>query len=204
MRNRPYQRRRRLPVVAIVTVLAIATVAIWVSVITGKNGATGGQACPAPAAGPAPGQVLAKGALDGVAPVPAADVHLHVLNAGGQRGQANLVGAELGDLGFAQASAPSNDPFFPAGDMRCKSQIRFGPAGKGAASTVSVVLPCAELVRDARADDTVDVAVGTAFGDLNPPKSARDVLDQLTTPPTGDTSTAVDPTTLTDARNATC
>ena len=52
--------------------------------------------------------------------------------------------------------------------MVCIGQLRFGPAGQGAASTVALVVPCTELVRDERGDDTVDVAVGTAFRDVNP------------------------------------
>ena len=102
-----------------------------------------------------------------------------MLNAGGQRGQANLVAAQFSDFGFAQAGAPANDKFFPDGDMTCTGQVRFGQAGQGAASTVALLVPCAELVRDGRTDDTVDVAVGTAFGDINPDRAVRDALDQL-------------------------
>jgi hypothetical protein len=177
-RSRPYQRRRRGPVLVVVAVLAV------------------------------------------VAPVPPATVRVKALNAGGQRGQANLVAAQLGDLGFAEAAPPDNDPFFPDGDMECIGQLRFGPAGEAAASTVALVLPCAELVRDARADDTVDVSVGTAFGDLNPIRAVRDALDQLSAPSGGSdgsanadpqnvdaaptTPPAVDPQVLEEARSASC
>ena len=44
---------------------------------------------------------------------------------------------------------------------------------------MALLVPCAELVRDGRADDTVDVAVGTAFSDVNPGRAVRDALDQL-------------------------
>ncbi len=44
--------------------------------------------------------------------VPAPTVGLRVFNAGGQRGQANLVAAQLGDLGFTVAGT-GNDPLFP-------------------------------------------------------------------------------------------
>ena len=87
--------------------------------------------------------------------------------------------AQLGDLGFAEAAPPDNDPLYPDGDMECVGQLRFGPAGQGAASTLALVMPCAELVRDDRPDDTVDVAVGTGFSDVNPPRAVRDALDQL-------------------------
>ncbi len=211
MRQRPYQRRRRGPILTIVVVLAVAAVATWTTVLVTAS-SSGGVACPTPTAGPPPGTVLASDALDAVAPVPASTVKVRVLNAGGQRGQANLVAAQFGDLGFAQGAAPENDPLFPNGNMTCKGQIRFGPAGEGAASTVALVVPCAELVRDARADAGVDVAVGTGFGDVNPAKAARTVLDQLAAPAAGDggagnaapATPAVDQATLKTARAASC
>jgi hypothetical protein len=77
---------------------------------------------------------------------------------------------------------------------------------------VALILPCAELVRDARTDDTVDVSVGTAFGDLNPVRAARDALEQLSGPSGGsaDGGTApgppptVDPGVLAEARGRSC
>jgi hypothetical protein len=158
--------------------------------------------------------------LANVPPVPPSTVKVRVLNAGGQRGQANLVAAQLGDLGFVQAAPPTNDKFFPDGDMTCTGQVRFGPAGQGAASTVALLVPCAELVRDARGDDTVDIAVGTGFPDINPGRAVRDALDQLGASHAGTTGSGnadpaagnapppatpiVDPGTLAAAREATC
>ncbi len=211
-RTRPYQRRRRGPVLALVTVLAAAALVTWTAVLVNASGPDRGRTCPSPAAGASPGQSLPAGALNGVAPIPPASVKVRVLNAGGQRGQANLVAAQFGDLGFAEAAPPDNDPFFPNGDMECSGQVRFGPAGEAGASTVALVLPCAELVRDTRTDDTVDISVGTAFGDLNPVRAARDALDQLSSPAggSGDAAAApgpppaVDPGVLADARARTC
>ena len=218
VRNRPYQRRRRGPVLVVVAVLAVAAALTWTTVLIKTRATAGVSTCPTPAAGPVPGEVLPAGALANVPPVPPSTVKVRVLNAGGQRGQANLVAAQLGDFGFAQAAPPTNDPLYPDGDMVCAGQLRFGQAGQGAASTVALLVPCAELVRDGRADDTVDVAVGTAFGDVNPGRSVRDVLDQLgasgTTgsgnadPAAGNapapTTPAVDPGTLAAARETTC
>lgn len=208
VRNRPYQRRRRGPVIAVVTVLAVLAVATWATVLLGAGGADGSRTCPAVAQGPAPGASLAPDALDTTAPTAPGAVRVTVLNAGGQRGQANLVAAQLGDLGFAEAAPPSNDPFYPDGDMECVGQVRFGPAGETAAGTVALVLPCAELVRDTRADDSVDVSVGTAFGDLNPPGPVRDVLEALTAAATptedGSAPPTVDPADVEDARDAGC
>lgn len=207
-RTRPYRRRRRLPVLVIVGVLAAAAMITWTVVLTRSSGPSGTASCPAPVAGPPSGEPVASDALDGVAPLAPGAVKVKVLNAGGQRGQANLVAAQFGDLGFAEAAPPGNDPFYPDGHMECLGQIRFGPAGEAAASTVALLLPCTELVRDARADDTVDVSVGTAFGDLNPDRAAREALGELTTP--GDEADpaagppAVDPALLAEARGRTC
>ena len=201
MRQRPYQRRRRGPVLTIVIVLAAASIATWVTVLVNASAGSGGAACPTATAGPPPGTVLPADALDGVAPEAASAAKVRVFNAGGQRGQANLVAAQLGDLGFVQAAPPGNDPLFPKGGMTCIGQIRFGPAGEAAASTVALVVPCAELVRDTRTGDSVDVAVGTAFGDVNPTRSVRDVLEELAS---GGADPAVDQATLTSARTRRC
>lgn len=217
MRYRPYQRRRRAPVLIVVAVLVIAAAITWTTVLV-KAGATAGvAACPTPAAGPPPGAVLDAKALASIPPAPPSAVRVRVLNAGGQRGQANLVAAQFSDFGFATAAPPTNDTFFPDGDMTCTGQIRYGAAGQSAASTVALLVPCAELVRDRRADDSVDVAVGTTFGDLNPGRAVRDVLEQLgatgsdgagnADPAAGNPPQAapvVDPGTLSTARMATC
>ena len=141
VRNRPYQRRRRGPVLLLVAVLAVVVTVTWTTVLVKTGAATGVAACPPPAAGPVPGEVLAAGALGNVPPVPPSAVKVRVLNASGQRGQANLVAAQLGDFDFAQAAPPTNDPLYPEGDMVCTGQLRFGQAGPG----------CGEHRRAARA-----------------------------------------------------
>ncbi len=205
----PVRRRRRAPFVAVVAVLAALTAATWTTVLANASGPAGPQSCPPPVSGPPPGEPLPPDALDAVPPAPPAQVATRVLNAGGQRGQANLVAAQLGDQGFGSAGPPGNDPFHPDGGMECVGQLRFGPAGEAAASTLSLVLPCAELVRDGRTDATVDVAVGSAFGDINPPRPVRDVLETLGAPSPadddgGDAPAPPDPAVLEEARDARC
>jgi hypothetical protein len=214
----PYRRRRPTPWAVVVALLAVAAVATWTAVLSNANGPSAATACPPPAAGNLPGQVVTGASLDGVAPVPPAATKVRVLNAGGQRGQANLVAAQLADLGFAEAAPPGNDPLHPNGDMECVGQLRFGAAGQGAARTLTLVLPCTELVRDNRGDDTVDIAVGTGFRDVNPPRAVRNALDQIgnngsggsdgsanADPNASATATpGVDPTVLETARNAAC
>lgn len=208
------RRRRRGPIIAVVSVLAVIAAITWTTVLVGAGGPAGPQSCPVPAAGVADGAALGEslesGALDAVPPAPPGQVAVRVLNAGGQRGQANLVAAELGDLGFTAAGAPDNDPFFPDGDMECFGQVRFGPAGEAAASTLALVLPCADLVRDGRAEATVDVSVGTGFADVNPPRPVRDVLESLGAPSPADDGAAAeaptppDPAVLAQARDTNC
>jgi LytR cell envelope-related transcriptional attenuator len=215
-RIRPYQHRRRGPVLVVVSVLAALAIATWSVVLVNASGPSGAASCPVP--DPPAGEVLPGGALDEVPPVPPSAVQVRVLNAGGQRGQASLVAAQLGDLGFSVGET-GNDPLFPNEDLECYGQLRFGPAGEAAASTLTLLMPCAELVRDGRQDGTVDVSVGTAFGDFNPDRAARDALDQLTDPGGGSDGSAnadpnaadaapapatVDPELVKEARSAGC
>ena len=215
----PYRRRRRTPWLVLVAVLAVAAVATWSVVLTDASGPSAATPCPPPTVGRLPGAIVAPSTLDAVAPVPPSAARVHVLNAGGQRGQANLVAAQLADLGFPEAAPPENDPLHPDGDMECVGQLRFGRAGQGAARTLALVLPCTELVRDDRTDDAVDISVGTGFRDVNPPRAVRNALDQIGTAAGSDgssnadptdpaSSTAatpgVDPTVLETARNAAC
>jgi hypothetical protein len=161
-----------------------------------------------------PREVLARDALDDVDPLPPDAVKVTVLNANGQRGQAGLVARVLtSDLGFGKAAEPANDPSYPDFDLGCHAQIRFGPNGMAAGRTLSLVVPCAELVRDTRADDTVDLALGKQFDTLRLSPDAKEIMRQLTelaaqpqpTNPTGGQQgvrTTVDPTLLANARAA--
>lgn len=204
--------------VIVVSVLGVLAVVTWTVVLVGASRTAGVGACPNPPTGRAVGEALDRGALDAVNPIAPSAVPVRVTNGGGQRGQANLVAAQLGDLGFAQAAPPANDPIFPDGNLKCLGQIRFGKAGEPGASTLALVLPCAQLVRDGRGDTTVDLAIGTAFRDVAPPKAVRDALSHLTAP-TGDGAgnadpaagdnaqaapNAVDPATLKAARATAC
>lgn len=216
-RPRPYERRRTTPAIVVGTVLAVVAAVTWTVVLATASGGVSGTSCNLPGSGGGlPGEVLSADAVEAVRPVPASGVRVRVFNAGGQRGQANLVAAQLGDLGFAESAPPDNDPLYSAADLDCRGQLRFGPAGEPAAATLALVLPCTELVRDGRADAGVDVAIGTEFSDVNPSRTVRDILDQLAEPaptdpgaadPTSDqpaTPSAADPELVEQARAAGC
>jgi hypothetical protein len=164
---------------------------------------------------PVGGQVLQHDALDRTAPLPAAQAQVRVLNASTQKGEATKLADSLDELGFAKAGEPDNDPLYPAGDMDCRGQIRFGANGAGAARTLSLVTPCFEMVRDGRQDATVDIAVGKKFDQLQPDDSAKKALDQLAAwhaqqpdqhggQQAQGSQPAIDPNLLAAARNVEC
>jgi LytR cell envelope-related transcriptional attenuator len=101
--------------------------------------------------------------LANVRPGNPSTILLTVVNASTVRGQAKAVADELRAAGFESMLASGNDPLYPAADLRCVAQIRFGPAGAAAARTVLLVAPCAQLVVDSRVDDSVDLALGGRF-----------------------------------------
>lgn len=188
MRGRPgrriYRRRRPWPAIVILVILATAGVVVWTHVLHQAGNSTVQASCPPPASAPADRPTvtpLAYTALDGVAPVAPDQVHVRTLNGTRQVGLAGRIALELRQYGFAQVGAPGNDPRYPAGDMTCFGQIRFGPNGAAEARTLSLLVPCAQLVRDDRQDATVDLALGSYSTDLAPSPEAVQVLHRLTT-----------------------
>ncbi|MCV7113533.1 envelope integrity protein Cei, partial [Mycolicibacterium setense] len=75
------------------------------------------------------------------------------------------VAGALKDLGFTQPTA-ANDPVYADTRLDCQGQIRFGTAGQATAAAVWLVAPCTELFNDGRADDSVDLVLGTDFTTL--------------------------------------
>jgi hypothetical protein len=96
-------------------------------------------------------------------PADPSQVPLRVLNASDVTGQAKTVTDELRSAGFASIQQQANDPLYPAWDLRCYGEIRYGLAGLAEARTVLIVAPCAQLVQDDRADNSVDLALGKRY-----------------------------------------
>lgn len=205
----------------LIIVLAGVAGVVWLNVLGATEPETPG--CPPPVAVPgAPpptGVKLAPTALNGVAPAPPQLTRVQVLNGNGERGEAGVVAEGLGELGFLPAAEPANDPLHPQFDLTCHAQIRFGEIGAPAARTLSLVVPCAELVRDQRPDDVVDLALGTEFTEVAPSEDARTVLTGLVglgqppPPPdeesqggqaAGPVQPAIDPALLASARDVDC
>lgn len=189
-RRDTYRRRRRLPGLVLLLVLAVSVGLIWNKVLDTSTSTVGALACPAPPSAaaapkgvtpPKPGIRIEGPAPDGAAPAPPGSFVMRVLNANGQRGQAGLVSAELiKTYGFAGAEPPSaNDSLFYNQNMRCVGQIRFGPKGLAQARTMHLMVPCAELVQDTRQDNGVELSLGTLFGELSPSSDAKTILASL-------------------------
>ncbi|MEE2032413.1 envelope integrity protein Cei [Rhodococcus chondri] len=214
-RGRRFPRRRVVPAAVAAVVLAAGTIVVWASAFTSSEPVATTVTCNAPPQaaiepdGPVPaplGEVVDRSVLLEVEPAPLAATRVRVYNANGQRGQATHVAAQLGDYGFASAPdvQAGNDPVYVDQNMQCQGQIRFGAAGRAAASAVWLAAPCAELVQDGREDDTVDLALGTYFDDIAPSADAEEVLRSLREVPAGEQSAPLDIDLLEAARTARC
>lgn len=185
-----YRKRKPIPAIVIAAVLIVAAIVVWTKVITKASDVNSAVACPAPSTAqatattptktkpPQPGTVLPYDALDKVSPAPASQITVQVYNASSQRGAATQASIQLQQDGF-QVPAAAEDPLYPKHDMKCRGQIRFGANGESAARTVSLMVPCTQLVRDNRQDATVDLAIGTEFTTLSPNNQAQQAIQQL-------------------------
>lgn len=193
-RSRRYRRRRPLPALLVLLVLGLIAGFVWIKVLGAAGASDQAISCNAPVALPTPvagqppttlGQPQDRDALDRTVPVPPGQVLVRVVNASTQRGQAGEVTEGLRQLGFAQVTPPDNDPLYLAAknsayELTCRAQIRFGQQGVAAARTLSLVEPCAQLVKDNRQDASVDLALGKEFDNLRPKSESMRVLEQLT------------------------
>jgi LytR cell envelope-related transcriptional attenuator len=177
IRARGYRTRRPMRAVLLAVILASAAGVVWLSAL--HQGEGGCQRAEPNAAQPAASQRLSPDGLDAVLPAPPQFTRVQVLNANGMRGKATVVDGALAQLGFAPTATPTNDPQYPGFDLHCYGEIRFGTAGQAAARTLSLAVPCAELVRDVRPDAGIDLALGTKFFALQPNDAARAALLDL-------------------------
>ena len=205
-RGRPFRRRNFLPGILLFVALAVVTLLVWVTALSQPPDVREATVCnaPPPAADPtvpAPqlGEQVTRGDMTDVTPAKLADTKIKVLNASGQGGQAAEVAGELRDLGFADPTA-ANDPVYANARLECQGQIRFGPSGRAAAAAVWLVAPCTELFQDQRSDDTVDLAIGTEFGEL----THNDDIDAVLASLRPDATQAADPTLLKKIHTAAC
>ncbi|WP_414937528.1 envelope integrity protein Cei [Amycolatopsis sp. cmx-11-51] len=180
--TRTYRKHRPLPALIVIGVLALGAVIVWVNIVASGSDIDAKVRCDPPPV-PQPGITytqLAHNGLDDRAPVPPDKVALQVLNGSKVRGQGGIATSTLKEMGFSQALEPAADPAYEKVEAKCRGQIRFGENGAAAARTLSLVIPCAELLQDNRKDASVTLTTGTLFGEIRPKAEARRVLDQLT------------------------
>jgi hypothetical protein len=210
-----YRRRHRWPALVIIGVLLIATAVTWIVVLkpepaadnscnspapaptatrTGDSAAAGTDAAgssaeattPAAAVTTTLGAITDRNTLRDTRPANPATVLLRVVNAADTPGMAKTVTETLRKAGFDSIRDASDDPLYPASDLRCWGEIRYGDAGAQAARTVLIVAPCATLVKDDRFDDSVEFAVGALYTDsaLTEDQTAQlTAIRQASTPP---------------------
>ncbi|NNG37573.1 envelope integrity protein Cei [Nakamurella aerolata] len=113
-------------------------------------------------------------------------IPVQVLNASSQRGMATQVTQQLRQAGFDGVREAANDPVYPALDLSCIGEIRYGDAGAAGARTLLLLMPCAQLVVDQRVDESVDFVIGDKYEFADLPKDVTDQLAQIArfwTPP---------------------
>lgn len=203
-RGRPFRRRNIWPGIITVFVLAVVSAVVWAIALTRPPDVREAAVCNPPpqatdSAAPKLGEQVSRTTMTDVAPAKLAQTRINVFNASGQGGQAAEVSGALRDLGFAQP-ASANDPIYANTRLTCQGQIRFGPAGRAAAAAVWLVAPCTELFQDTRADDSVDLAIGTEFTTL----THSDDIDAVLAGLRPDATEPADPTLLAKIHSGTC
>lgn len=168
--GRPFRRRNPRPAIFVAAFLAVVTGVVWIVALTRPAKVHEAVLCNPPpqsaeSAVPQLGEQVSRSSMADVNPAKLVDTRVRVLNASGRGGQAADVAGAMKDLGFAQPTA-ANDPVYAGTRLNCHGQIRFGTAGQATAAAVWLVAPCAELFNDSRADDSVDLALGTEFTSL--------------------------------------
>jgi hypothetical protein len=181
--GRPFRRRNPRPAIFVVAFLVLVTGVVWTVALTRPAKVREAAVCnpPPQTAESAPAQLgeqMSRAAMSDVTPAKLSDTKVRVLNASGRGGQAADVAGAMKDLGFAQPTA-ANDPIYAGTRLNCQGQIRFGTAGQATAAAVWLVAPCTELFNDNRADDSVDLALGTEFTALAHNEDIDTVLASL-------------------------
>jgi hypothetical protein len=169
--TQPTGARRPLPALAFLVGLLLLTALVWWRVIHRGGGnhataATTATATTCSSAAPSPTVVP-----------PAGAVNVQVLNSTDRSGLASSVGQTLTQDGFKSAGTPANDLTTRA-PVAGVAEIRFGPAGKDAATLLSYYVPNATLVADTRTTAVVDLALGAKFTALAAPADVTKALSE--------------------------
>jgi hypothetical protein len=189
-----------LPAIAALVVLAVVVSVVWLTALNTTSQQADKTKCDLPAN--SKWQALAESGLNTVVPVSPASGQVTVFNATTKRGTASLVSALLKSIGFTNMADPTGDPSYPKQDMSCYGQIRFGANGKALARTLSLTMPCAQLVNDDRKDNSVSLSIGLKYSQLNASAAVQSILTKLSG--SASDSASVTAAAFTAARNAAC
>jgi hypothetical protein len=147
-------RRRPLPALAFLLALSILTAIVWWRVLHRAEPTSTAQ-------GPAPSQsARCSPASKGIRlPEPSA-VTVTVLNGAGRDGLATRVTGQLKSRGFAVGTPGTTAA------LTGVAQIRYGTAGRSAATLLSYYLPGAKLAAASRRDAKLELVLGSGFTSL--------------------------------------
>ena len=151
--RRPAGARRRRPIPALIflLVLALAALVVWWNVLGDEDARNEARAAACSSAEAAPQ------ALD------PATVTVRVLNASDIAGKAGEVATTLQSRLFVVSEVANDDSGL---DVTGVGELRFGPRGKSTAAFLQLYLPGSTLRPDTRATAVVDLVLGPDFAGL--------------------------------------
>jgi hypothetical protein len=164
------RRRRPIPGLIFLLVLALAALFVWWNVLSDEHARDEAQAAACSSATAVP---------DAVDP---ATVTVRVYNASDQAGKAGEVRTTLESRGFVVSEA-ANDPTDNV--VTGVGELRYGSHGKAAAAFMRLYLPGATDHPDDRATAVVDVVLGPEFAGLATQEQVDAALAPAASPPTG-------------------
>jgi hypothetical protein len=145
------RRRRPIPALAFLLVLALAALAVWWNVLTDEQTRNEAQAAACSSASAAPQS------LD------PSTVTLRVFNASDQAGKAGEVATTLQSRLFVIEEIANDNS---GTEVTGVGELRFGPRGKSTAEYLQLYVPGATLRPDTRATAVVDLVIGPQFAGL--------------------------------------
>jgi hypothetical protein len=160
------KRRRRVATLGVLLVLALGAGAYGVFALVGSDHST-------VAAGPCPVAAAAKN--DAAATVKPQQITVNVYNSTNRQGLAASTAATLKQRGFVIGKV-ANDPL--NSHLAISAQVRGASTAANVMKYVAAEVPGAQLQPDSRADQSVDLVLGSGFAALASPAQAATILAQ--------------------------
>ncbi|WP_066167688.1 envelope integrity protein Cei [Gordonia hydrophobica] len=214
VKGRPFRRRRMVPALIVVAVLAVAAITTWAVVLFDGGDDARPTDCSDPVAAastasgaPAPTELKTVSETDmlSVAPAGLTTFRVSVLNAGADRGAARSASDDLVAEGFTPGEpAYGDDTVYADRSLDCVGQIRFGQAGQAAAAAVWLAAPCAQLVNDGRKGTDVDLVLGEYYASDRPTQDMQAALEALRSVDPKNPKTAIDRSLIESVHSQSC